>query len=238
MGRFVDLTGERFGRLTVIGRDKDYISPKGQKKAQWLCVCDCNKDKIISVVGGSLSRGFTQSCGCIAKEKSIKASKKYNEYDLTKSHGIGYTSEGSEFYFDIADYDKIKNIYWFTDNAGYIAGWNKGKITRLHRVVSDDPQGMDVDHINHDLKDNRKSNLRICTHHQNSMNQKIRKNNKSGVTGVNFSKAANKWRAYINYNREQIYLGCFDCREDAIQARQVAEQKYFKEFANKIGGMS
>lgn len=70
------------------------------------------------------------------------------------------------------------------------------------------------------------------------MNQKIRKNNKSGVTGVNFSKAANKWRAYINYNREQIYLGCFDCREDAIQARQVAEQKYFKEFANKIGGMS
>lgn len=60
MGKFIDLTGRRFGKLTVLGiggRDKN-----GQIK--WLCMCDCGNQKIIS--GGSLTRTNrpTHSCGC------------------------------------------------------------------------------------------------------------------------------------------------------------------------------
>ena len=58
MGKFVDLTGFRFGRLTVLheaGRSK-------AGKVLWLCQCDCGNTKII--VGGDLRSGRTASCGC------------------------------------------------------------------------------------------------------------------------------------------------------------------------------
>ena len=106
MGNFIDLTGKRFGRLTAIKRGDDYISPRGQRHTQWLCKCDCGK--VVLVSANSLKRKLTQSCGCLAKEKVIEACKKHNHYDLTKEYGVGYTTDGQEFYFDIKDYDKIK----------------------------------------------------------------------------------------------------------------------------------
>ena len=236
MGKFIDLTGRKIGRLTVLERGEDYISPKGQKHTQWLCRCECNN--VVLVSGNSLKRELTQSCGCLAKERLSKATKKYNKYNLKNSYGTGYTQDCQEFYFDINDFDKIKNTYWFIDDAGYVAGWHYGKLTRIHRVITDAPKGMVVDHINHNLKDNRSTNLRVCTQHQNSMNQSVSKNNKSGTTGVQFDKNTNKWRAYINYNREQIVLGSYDTIEDAKQSRRKAENIYFGEYAyNQKGEM-
>jgi hypothetical protein len=54
---FIDLTGQRFGRLVVINR-----APNANGKAQWRCVCDCGGATI--VLGRSLRSGATQSCGC------------------------------------------------------------------------------------------------------------------------------------------------------------------------------
>ena len=65
IGRFEDLTGRKFGRLTVIKRVEDYVSPKGVHKAQWLCICEC--DTNVVVVGDSLQNESTKSCGCIVK---------------------------------------------------------------------------------------------------------------------------------------------------------------------------
>ena len=64
MGKFVDLTGQRFGKLTVIER-------KGESKcghAAWLCRCDCGNQSV--VIGRDLKRGCTTSCGCLKKECS------------------------------------------------------------------------------------------------------------------------------------------------------------------------
>lgn len=70
MGRFEDLTGKRFGRLTVIKRVDDYyISPKGIKMIKWLCKCDCGNE--IVTTGNCLKRGHTKSCGCLNTEKRI-----------------------------------------------------------------------------------------------------------------------------------------------------------------------
>lgn len=63
-----DLTGKRFGRLTVIKQVNNYISPNGFTNTQWLCECDCGN--YTTVTHNSLTSGNTQSCGCLAKEKA------------------------------------------------------------------------------------------------------------------------------------------------------------------------
>lgn len=63
-----DLTGMRFGRLIVIKRAENYVSPKGDTNTQWLCLCDCGE--YVTVNQSRLTSGNTQSCGCLRREKS------------------------------------------------------------------------------------------------------------------------------------------------------------------------
>lgn len=116
MGKFKDLTDQKFGRLTVIERVEDYITPNGRKNVRWLCKCDCGNEVV--VFANNLGK-TTWSCGCFAKENMSKIKKKYNTYDLSGEYGIGYTSKNEEFYFDLEDYDKIKDYYWYRDQTGY-----------------------------------------------------------------------------------------------------------------------
>lgn len=73
MGRYIDLTGERFGRLRVIQRDG--CNKHGQVK--WWCRCDCGTEK--HVLGMCLTRGETQSCGCLHRESTAR---------INASHGM------------------------------------------------------------------------------------------------------------------------------------------------------
>ncbi len=71
MGGLKDLTGERFGRLTVIG-----LAERGRNgRTLWLCRCDCGMETI--VFANNLRRGSTQSCGCIHKERTAEINKKH-----------------------------------------------------------------------------------------------------------------------------------------------------------------
>lgn len=58
-----NLIGQRFGKLTVIERSDNYISPKGQSQVMYICKCDCGKE--VEVASSSLQQGFTNSCGCL-----------------------------------------------------------------------------------------------------------------------------------------------------------------------------
>lgn len=145
-----DLSGQKFGRLTVIKQVEDYISPRGKHYAMWCCRCDCGN--LCSVLGISLKWGNTQSCGCLLKEVAAqkgKNSKKYNRYDLSGDFGIGYTSNTNvEFYFDKSDYDLIKDYCWFENDQGYIAtNQNKQHIMRLYRLIMGFPDNKDIDHM-------------------------------------------------------------------------------------------
>jgi len=93
------------------------------------------------------------------------------------------------------------------------------------------PRNMAVDHINGDTLDNRKHNLRVCTHTQNSWNHGLSKANTSGVSGVYYFKAGATWRAQISVNRVRIYLGKFKSKGAAIRAREAAVSKYHGEYA-------
>ena len=227
---FKDLTGQRFGRLVVL-----YRAPKGNTKhVRWYCKCDCGTECI--VYKDALLSGRQVSCGCYNREKckGILKERQMNKYDLSGEYGIGYThNTNKEFYFDLEDYDKIKNFCWREDSNGYIIT-NKSdrKLLLLHRLIMDvDGEKIDVDHIKHNLYDNRKSELRVVRHSDNLKNQKVSSHNSSGVTGVSFSKESNKWESYITINRKRIALGRFDNFEDAVKTRKEAEEKYFGEYS-------
>lgn len=61
-----DLTGQTFGRLTVLGPAEDYVSPGGRHILRWLCRCECGNQ--VAVLGQSLKSGDTRSCGCLKKK--------------------------------------------------------------------------------------------------------------------------------------------------------------------------
>lgn len=86
MGKCIDLTGKRFGRLVVIERTEDYVSPKGSRAVSWLCQCDCGCIK--KVTGNSLKRRSTRSCGCLCKETLAKNFKKIYQNDSVANNKI------------------------------------------------------------------------------------------------------------------------------------------------------
>ena len=227
MSKLKDLTGQRFGRLVVIERAENFILPSGQPQTAWLCQCDCGN--ILKTRSFSLTNGTTKSCGCLAKELRVARMKKYNTYDLTGEYGIGYTSKGEEFYFDLEDYDKVKDYCW-NKHKEYIATRNVSGYILFHRLVMGiSDENIAVDHINHNKSDNRKNNLRFVTDSQNSMNRCISSHNTSGITGVN--KCNGKWTARIGVNTKRIFLGNYDNFFEAVKARKEAEEKYYKEYS-------
>lgn len=71
-----NLIGQKFGRLTVIGRDEDHIYPSGKRRARWICQCSCKDHNIVSVLQTGLKNGHNNSCGCLRKENTSKMFKK------------------------------------------------------------------------------------------------------------------------------------------------------------------
>lgn len=233
MGKFIDMTGKKFGRLTVICRTEDHIQPNGVRSVMWLCKCDCGNEIITS--GMSLRRQRTQSCGCYHKECAANRghkNKKYNTYDLSGEYGIGYTNKGEEFLFDLEDYDLIKDYCWYINCNGYVESHTEGKKhIQFHRLILPVTKEDQVDHIKHRRYDNRKSQLRIVTNAQNSMNRIMQPNNSSGATGVYWDGRKQRWCAEIMINQKKIYLGVFISFDDAVKARKEAEEKYFGEYS-------
>lgn len=225
-------------RLTVIKQTEDYISLNGAHYSQWLCECNCSNKTIIVARGNDIRRGHVRSCGCLQKElatKRLPINTKKNNYDLSGEYGIGYCSNtNNKFYFDMDDYDKIKDYCWYECvYRGYsslktnIITINGRRLIRMHILLGYKYH----DHIDRNPLNNRKSNLRPSTATENARNHSKSKNNTSGFIGVSWSNKENRWRSYIKIDRKSKMLGSFTNKEDAIIARLQAEAKYFGEFA-------
>ena len=225
-------------RLTVIRQVEDCIDLHGNRRAQWLCECNCIDRNQIVITGKSLKSGNTRSCGCLQKEivsKCGKNNKKYNHFELNLVdehglYGIGYcTNTGREFYFDMDDYDKIKEYTWVeaNDNSGYHSIKDTNGI-QIHFIISSQKY---MDHIDRNPMNNRKYNLRPATYSENARNRTKPNNNTSGFIGVYWCKRSNKWCSQITHNGHRKHLGYFDCKENAIIARLNAEVKYYGDFA-------
>lgn len=235
MSKAIDLCGSTFGRLSVIEESDPIITPSGQKIRNWKCLCECGKT--ITARGSHLKNGHTKSCGCLRSERARTHCQsdfsKVNNYDHGEQYIIGYANGNREFLFDIEDFDIVKDFCWTINSRGYLLNRKNQEFHRLILGLYKNKafDAFVVDHINHNPLDNRKSNLRICKQIDNTHNSKIQRNNTSGVTGVQWMKDKNKWRASIGINNQKKYLGDFDNIQDAIDARRKAEEKYFGEYS-------
>lgn len=116
---------------------------------------------------------------CLKKGNEII---KYDDYAViiinSKKFGI------KEVLIDFEDIEKVKSFTWcFThsrDENLYAMTKDKSKTIKLHRFLMDCPKGYDIDHINHDTLDNRKSNLKICTRTVNNHNLGVRTDTYTG----------------------------------------------------------
>lgn len=229
IGVKIDLTGQQFGRWIVLEKSEE---KRGSNRATfWKCQCSCNEKTIKYVSTNSLTSGKSKSCGCLAIELTKIRNKKYNTYDLSGEYGIGWTSNtNKEFYFDLEDYDKIKDICWNeSTSTGYLSNKsrNKGLIVFHRLIMNIVDRNIQVDHIFHNKLDNRKSQLRVVTNQQNSCNKKVK--------GVWYDKSRCKWCTELNYKKKK-YMKRFNTYEEALDYRKKLEKEHFGEFAYKEEG--
>ena len=141
---------------------------------------------------------------------------------------------------DSEDFNRVNGFNWFVNRQGkrrdiyYVVApikinkkWTR---IRIHRLILNANIGEIIDHINGDGLDNRKCNLRFCTHQQNIMNRRIT-NGTSKYKGVGWHKGANKWQVQICFNYKLKYLGLYTNEIDAAHRYNEEAIKLFGEFA-------
>lgn len=153
----------------------------------------------------------------------------------------GKKGQGVFVLVDDEDFEYLNKFKWnlchgYAQRFGRITEDFYRKSMLMHREIIHASKGIQVDHINHDQLDNRKSNLRLVTKSQNMMNAKKRTMCKSPYKGVCWFNNYQKWMSSITINGKKKFLGYFEYDKDAAVAYNKAAKKYFGEFSllNKI----
>jgi len=144
-------------------------------------------------------------------------------------------TQGQYALVDDDDFNDINRYSWYF-HLGYAVRSVKisceQKTQCMHRLITNCPADMDVDHANHNTLDNQKVNLRVCSRSENNQNQQVRTYAKTSIyKGVLFYKRDGKWQAKIALNGKQKHLGYFANEIDAAIAYNVAAIEMFGEFA-------
>ncbi len=138
-------------------------------------------------------------------------------------------SRGYVTIVDDEDFEKLSQFAWWAHVGPYGKPYavretsrKLGKVSvKLHRFIVGAAEGRDVDHINGDTLDNRRSNLRIVAHRLNMANQR-KKPGSSRFKGVWFHRQSGRWHAYITVEYRKHHLGCFASETDAALAYDEA----------------
>ena len=206
MRTYPDLTGNRYGRLTVIG----LAESSGDGKRRWICKCDCGE--IRTVQAGNLTSGHTTSCGC--KKSPDLSGRKFGKLTVLgrseKRVPRGLRSSllwecrcecGNIVYrptdvlnnADTSMCQECANAYATTlarAGAGFVGGTQIGKL---------------------------KTNIEESS-------------NLTGARGVYLERKTGKYRARIKFQGKLYNLGSYANLEDAVKARRQGEMKFFGEF--------
>jgi hypothetical protein len=143
---------------------------------------------------------------------------------------------GSVAWVDQCDYSRIAALKWCRHSQGYpvrgVGPRGHMRVVAMHHHVMQTVAGQRVDHINRNPLDNRRRNLRLCTHAENNRNKRMRSDNTSGYRGVIRDGRRGHWRAVIGSDGEHHYLGSFRGAKDAARAYDAAALVLHGSFAS------
>lgn len=144
-------------------------------------------------------------------------------------------SQGRVAIVDDDDFERVSQHKWTVMKTkrrfyAFRQIWARHKNELMHRFILLAPAGVQVDHINGDGLDNRRSNLRLCSNAENSRNQLKRRGTSSQYKGVYWNKSRRTWTAQIKVNYQVHYLGCFAIEKEAHDAYCAASAKYHGDF--------
>lgn len=145
-------------------------------------------------------------------------------------------TQGKVAIVDDDDFEELNKFKWYANANGFkgrvYAVRSSKKRIRMHRQIMGFPERMDIDHINGNTLDNRKSNLRIATRSQNLMNSGVGARNTSGYKGVSPSgRPSAPFLAQVVVMQKAKNLGRFRSAEEAARAYDKAAKELFGEFA-------
>jgi AP2 domain. len=219
MGKFIDLSGKRFGRLFVIGR-----APNKGKDTVWLCRCDCGTEKVVR--GNDIKRGKIESCGCLHSEMLIK-----------RNYVHGHSAKGKFTYeyhswasmIQRCENEKRNNFKYYGGRGIKVCDrWKNSFENFLEDMGPRPSKNHTLDRI--DVNGNYEpSNCRWVDKSNQSRNQRVRSDNRLGIKGIRFDKSSGKYQARIKITGEKNSksLGYFKTLEEAIEARRQAEKQYW-----------
>jgi hypothetical protein len=152
-------------------------------------------------------------------------------------------SQGQVAIVDDEDFERLNSHGWYALKSvcknrivHYAVRWGekqngKKKLFYMHRQILGLNKGVNCDHINGDVLDNRRINLRPCNQSQNGGNSQKQPGTSSRFKGVTWARRDSIWMAQIMVNRHHIYLGNFPDQESAAAAYDRAAEKCFGEFS-------
>jgi len=206
----------------------DILEESGTNKyGAYLFKCRCMRCGNISIkTVGQIRRHKTDRCD--------QCPPMYN-FQVTGTTATGILPNGDAFIIDADDIPLVEKYYWGDDSKdGYVVASRSGK--RLHRLIAgvNDPKVM-VDHINRNRKDCRRSNLRVISTFGNSCNHSHFITNKTGYTGVYYSKHSGRYEVKVGYDHKRIKLG--SSLNDLITLAQmynIGAQFFFGEYVGEL----
>lgn len=129
------------------------------------------------------------------------------------------------YIIDAEDYPRVSKKKWFTTSSGY--AYCKDSKILLHRFLLDALPGQEVDHIDTNVLNNRKSNLRFCTGSLNKVNRRARNN--TNIKGLRMH-SNGKYSACLIYKGKQYHSPCYSTIAEVAFARFILEQMFVKDF--------
>lgn len=215
------MVGVKVGRWTVLRE----IRKNGKKYYE--CRCDCGTVK--EVYYRSLESGVSQSCGCLRG-------------DLQKERAADLTGQRFGKLF-VLRCDPGKDGYWICEcdcgNRKSIRGTSLTKKNGT-RSCGCDQRKVAAETGRRTVAENAREqitrNMAYRTNFQVIESRELPENNTSGHKGVWWDAKREMWQAYIQVHRQRKFLGRYHEYEDAVKARELAEEKYFEPLIERKKG--
>ena len=148
-------------------------------------------------------------------------------------------TQGQVALVDDFDFEFLNQWKWYAQKdqrtfyARRWAGCAGGKqiVVRMHNLILPSPVGFETDHRDRNGLNNQRHNLRSVRHVSNTVNQRIRRDNKTGFKGVSFRKETGVFRAVISFERRSLSLGQSETAVGAAKLYDAAAKRLYGEFA-------